>query len=120
MLWAVWVRLRDGWKVDEGQEVWALGLAGGCSVDGMVAPAFASPLSHCALLSFRVSELQQLVDGHQEPYLLHWDQPHSKCHALPAVDLPWGQLHSSSSRAISRGQALDRLESVCCSRGILC
>ncbi|KAM5197818.1 RUS family member 1 isoform 3-T3 [Hipposideros larvatus] len=26
----------------------------------------------------RVSELQQLVDGHQEPYLLHWDQPHNQ------------------------------------------
>lgn len=26
----------------------------------------------------RVSELQQLVDGHQEPYLLHWDQPQNQ------------------------------------------
>ncbi|KAF6271296.1 hypothetical protein mRhiFer1_001718 [Rhinolophus ferrumequinum] len=25
-----------------------------------------------------VSELQQLVDGHQEPYLLHWDQPQNQ------------------------------------------
>lgn len=68
----------------------------------------------------RVSELQQLVDGHQEPYLLHWDQPQSKCHVLPALDLPsWGQPHSCSSRAISPGQALDHLESVFCSEGRL-
>nr|KAF6439886.1 hypothetical protein HJG63_001706 [Rousettus aegyptiacus] len=26
-----------------------------------------------------VFELQQLIEGHQEPYLLHWDQSRSKC-----------------------------------------
>lgn len=31
------------------------------------------------LVSFSVSELQQLVEGHQEPYLLRWDQSRSKC-----------------------------------------
>lgn len=31
------------------------------------------------LVSFSVSELQQLVEGHREPYLLRWDQSRSKC-----------------------------------------
>ena len=31
------------------------------------------------LVSFSVSELQQLLEGHREPYLLRWDQSRSKC-----------------------------------------
>nr|KAF6439890.1 hypothetical protein HJG63_001706 [Rousettus aegyptiacus] len=31
-------------------------------------------LPHSTLLPFSVFELQQLIEGHQEPYLLHWDQ----------------------------------------------
>lgn len=57
-------------------------------------------------LSFSVVELQQLAEGHQEPYLLRWDQSQSKC--SPASGSPPGVGCRSSS---SSPAALHSLES---------
>lgn len=47
-------------------------------------PLSSPPPLH-ALLSFSVFELQKLVEGHQEPYLLRWDRSQSKCAAFPQL-----------------------------------
>lgn len=68
--------------------------------------AFSSPL-HSPSVS--VAELQQLAEGHQEPYLLRWDQPQSKC--SPTVDSPPG---SAPTPRVPGLQALHSLGSAWC------
>ena len=117
-IWCVWVMAEGERKRGDLSEAWIISVHW-VAVQWLVGHACLCcppPPLHCPL-PHSVFELQQLVEGHQESYLLCWDQSRSECASFsqPKTHPPGSASHSSNLGP----RALGSLEAACsggCSR----